>query len=69
MNPLINLAIVALQRMSQEDDIIRMRRQIARDGNSLRLMGDDRTLGEHLADAEQAEARRHAAIEHLRSLA
>ena len=69
-NPHIDLALVLLTRRrgEQADEIARMDRQIHRDGNGLRLMGDDRTLGEHLADAERELNRTVAAITYLESL-
>ncbi len=69
-NPHIDLALVLLirRRCEQEENIARMRYQIIRDGNSLRLMSDDRTLGEHLFDAERELADTLAAIAHLESL-
>lgn len=68
MNHHLELAIVALQRTSPDADIARMQRQIAWDGSNMRLMGDDRTIGEHLADAVREQQRVKAAIDHLREL-
>jgi hypothetical protein len=69
-NPHIDLALVLLtrRRREQETDASRIQRQIIRDGNGLRLMDDDRTLGEHLADAERELNRSVAAITYLESL-
>jgi hypothetical protein len=69
-NTSIDLALVLLMRRRSEYEhaIARMDRHIGRDGNALRLMGDDRTLGEHMADAERELARTNAAIAHLESL-
>lgn len=69
-NPHINLALVLLakQRRDQEFRARTIRLGIQADGNGLRIMSDDRTLGEHLADAEQALAHTIAAIEYLESL-
>jgi hypothetical protein len=51
-----------------KEDIHRMQRQITRDGDGLRLMGDDRTLGEHLADTERMLDGVKLAVAHLESL-
>jgi hypothetical protein len=69
-NPHIDLALVCLmrQRSEQQFDIARMERQIGRDGNALRIMGDDRTLGEHLIDAHLGLGRTNSAITYLESL-
>jgi hypothetical protein len=69
-NPHIDLALVLLQqrRAQQHEDIPRMQRQISHDGNGLRLMGDDRTLNEHLIDALLDLGRTNSAIAYLESL-
>lgn len=68
MNNYLELAIAALQRTSPDADITRMQRQIAWDGSNMRLMSDDRTIGEHLADAVREQQRVKDAIDHLREL-
>lgn len=69
-NPHIDLALVLLQRQrrEQDDGIARLERQVRWDGNGRRLMGDDRTLGEHLTDAMADLGRTNAAITYLESL-